>query len=107
MVVAFQVCRHGGSRYACGKIRASAASGDNWGNEIIAGLGQEPPSRLVHVDFDHHIFRLGRGVLAVKLRRQGTQVAQVLALEPALQHLDGDAPAQRSSTFRGYDPSLT
>src|SRR6266850_1403084 len=56
--------------------------------------GSRAASRLIHVDFDNHICHLGRGVLAVELGRQGTQVAQVLALKPALQHLDGDAPAQ-------------
>src|SRR2546421_6893645 len=64
------------------------------GQQIVARPGQEPPSWLIYVDFDNHICHLGRGLLTVELGRQSAEVAQVLALDLALQCLDRDAPTQ-------------
>ena len=63
------------------------------GHERGARPGQALPAWLIQVDVDQHICHSGEGCRG-KLGRQGTHVAQVLALDPALQHLDGDVPAQ-------------
>jgi hypothetical protein len=77
-----------------GKEQGLGLRGRQLGQEIGARSGQALPWWLVHLELDDHMLRRGRRLLRVELGRQGTEVAQVLAVDPALEFVTRDTPAQ-------------